>query len=104
MTNHETNRPIEIKIRGATLPEVMTFFPVLREYVAIEVGDARESFLFVRGLFVGPEIALSRLRALLTDANAVDVKLVSHIGPEGLYGASITALELLLDPDRKLGG
>jgi hypothetical protein len=96
---------MEVRVRGGSLTEAMTLLAVLRGYVALEVhhGEARESFLFVRGMFVGPATALARLRALLAGAAPEEVTLVSHDSPAGLYGKPVTAMELVLDPAGTLG-
>lgn len=105
MADPAMSMPLQVRVRGGTLAEAMTMFAVLREYVALEVGegDTRESFLFVRGMFVGPAHALARLRALLAAIAPAEVTLVSHDTPAGLYGKPVTAMELVLDPEGKLG-
>lgn len=98
--------PIELRIRGAMVAETMTYFPVLRENVSLEVarGEVRESFLFVRGMFIGPASALARLRTLLAERVPAEVTLTSHDELAGLYGKPVTAMELVLDPEGALGG
>ena len=95
---------IQVYLRGATVPEAMTLLAVLREYVSMEIvrAGARESHLFVRGVFAGPAGALARLRAQLMDPTPAEVMLISHDQLTALFGDPVTATELLLDPEGKL--
>lgn len=95
---------MEIRLLGATVPEALTLLAVLREHVSMEIvrAGARESFLFVRGVFVGPSGALARLRVQLVDPTPAEVTLTSHDRLTGLYGQPVTVTELVLDPEGKL--
>lgn len=97
---------MNIEIHHTSVAEAMALLAVLPDHVAMEVdhGDARDAFLFVRGVFCGPAPALRRLRHLLADDAVVDVTLHAHTALAGLYGPPITALELVLDPAGTLGG
>ena len=96
---------MQLEIQHASLVETMALIPVLAEHVSLEVrhGDAREVFLFARGVFCGPESSLHRLRRLLAGDELVDVSVRAHATLPGLYGPPITALELVLDPSGALG-
>ena len=96
---------MEVQVRGATVPEAMTLLAVLRGYVAMEIarGEVRESFLFIGGMFAGPNSALARLRAQLVERTPVCVTMVSHETLAGLTGKQVSAMELVLDPEGKLG-
>lgn len=103
MAEPVTSPPMQVTVRGVTLPEAMTLLAVLRDHVMLEVtrGETSESYLFVRGLFVGTASALARLRVLLQERSPVEVLMVSHDSLAGLSGP--TAMALVLDPQGTLG-
>ena len=96
--------PLELRFRGGSLAEAMTLLAVLREHVILEVtdGEQYQSFLLVRGLFVGSAETLACLRGLLSAKATVEVKFVSSDTLAGLYGLSVSVMALVLDPDGRL--